>query len=539
MRRSALFIATAVLLGNTLPPQPAAATKPERGANGRYGGTVVIGIRADFDSFNELNASDADALQVINHMLFRRLTQLDAELQPVPDLAEKWHFSPDGRRLTFSLRRDVFWSDGVQTTAFDVAYTYKIATDPSYAYPAASRFTLVDSVVVADSFAVHFYLQHRYPDVLLDLQMPILPRHRLAHVSPEKIAAHPFNRRPVGNGPFILQEWQAKQKVVFTANPRYSPERPYLDRVIFVILPDEQILLNHLLSGEIDLIPALAPNQVQQVRSNKNLHVVPYPAFGYTFIAWNLRRPWLTKMVRRAFTMAIDRESIIRTLLSGFAQVLHGPILPQSWAFDPALQRLPFQPDSARALLGREGWRDSDGDGILDRGGRPLAFSLRTNAESRLRQDIAVMIQAQLREIGVAVRIDVREWNALLASLFERHDFDAVLLGWDGAISVDPAPLWHSRAIENGYNFIGYRNPQIDDLIERGRRATTREEAIPIWASFQQQIARECPYTFLFVKQNIAAIGSRLRGTAFDARGFLGSIQHWWIPESLRRSSRQ
>jgi len=236
----------------------------------RFGGTVVIGTTGDFDSFNELNAADSDALQVIQYMLFMSLTALDENLQFAPQLAEAWEFAPGDTVLTFHLRREVFWTDGVPTTAHDVLFTYRLAIDTTVAYPAGSRFDQTSKVEAVDDHTIRFHFKQPYPDALFDTQMPILPKHLLEKIPPEKIAVCEFNRQPVGNGPFKLVEWQANQRLVFEANQQYAYGRPKLDRVVFQIIPDETVLLTNLMTGAVDVVSSLSPLAFKQIERGAN-----------------------------------------------------------------------------------------------------------------------------------------------------------------------------------------------------------------------------------------------------------------------------
>ncbi len=506
----------------------------------RYGGTVLIGLKGDFDSLNELRAADSDALQVIQFMLFRSLTRLDEHLQFAPDLAQSWRFSHGDSVVTFELRRDVRWSDGVPTTAEDVWFTWRLAIDPEVGYPAASRFDLVDTVIVAGRYEVQFRLRRPYPDVLYDLQMPILPKHVLEKIPPDSLSAAPFNRQPIGNGPFILKEWKANRRVVLEANPNYPPQRPYLNRVVFTIIPDETVLLNSLLTGEVDVVPSLTPLGFRQAQEHPQVRAIRYQGRNFTFVGWNNRHPFFTVQVRRALTHAINKQEIIQTLLQGFAQPANGPLLPFVWAYDPELPTLEFDPEKARRLLAEAGWQDTDGDGVREKNGQPFEFSLKTNAGNQIRRDVAVMIQAQLRQIGVRVNVDIVEWNLLIRQVFGEKDFDALILGWDADFTVNPAPLWHCRAIEEGYNLVSYCNPRVDSLLELGRSISDRERARPIWGEFQRIIVEEAPYTFLFIPDQLAGVRRRVHGVDMDVRGFLAGITGWWIPAQQRKyKSRQ
>lgn len=497
----------------------------------KTGGTVIIGMKGDFDSFNELNASDSDALQVIQNMLFMGLTRLDENLHFVPHLASSWEFSDTERMLTYHLRKDVYWTDGVPTTAEDVLFTYQLAVNPKVAYPAVSRFDLTEKVEVSDRYTVRFHFKKRYPDALSDTQMPILPRHILAKIAPEKIIESQFNRRPVGNGPFKLVEWRANQHVVLEANPRYALGRPFLDRVVFMIIPDESVLSTNLSIQTLDVVPAMTPLGFKQMQSQNAVRALRYPGRGFTFVGWNNKKALFSKGVRQALTLAINKQEIIQTLFEGFAQEANGPLLPFVWAYDEELTSFPYDPEAARRLLKQEGWLDSDGDGILDKSGEKLSFSIKTNAGNQMRRDTAVMIQAQLQQIGIKAEVETVEWNLFIEQVFSQKDFDAVILGWDADFTVNPTALWHSTAVENGYNFVSYTNPKVDLLLEQGRTISHRDLAKPVWREFQRIIVEDAPYTFLFVPDKLVGFNERIRGVKTDVRGFLADIEQWWIPE--------
>ncbi len=490
---------------------------------------VYIGLKGDFDSFNELNAADSDALQVIQNMLFMTLTRLDENLQLVPYLAESWTFSDNGSTLTYHLRNDIYWSDGQPTTADDVLFTYQMAVHPEVAYPAASRFDLTDSVEILDDYTVQFHFKQPYPDALFDTQMPILPKHILEKIAPESLETCAFNRMPIGNGPFRLEEWQANNFVKFRANEMFAPGKPSLSFATFVIIPNETTLLTNLRTGELDIAPNLTSTGFQLIQAEPSLQALRYEGREFAFIGWNNGRPLFNKPVRQALTRAINREEIIATLLSGKAKPVNGPLMPYTWAYDSTITSLLHDPVVAQSLLRAEGWRDTDDDGVLDKHGQSLSFTISVNAGNQLRSDVAVMVQAQLKKIGVAMKIETLEWNLFIDKVFVNRNFDAAILSWDADFTVNPYALWHSRAIEDGYNFVAYQNVRVDSLLEKGRAIADREKAMPIWREFQQIIMEDSPYTFLFIPEQLAGISRRVRGVQMDVRGFLCNITHWHV----------
>jgi len=495
------------------------------------GGTVVIGLSGDIDSLNELTAADSDALQIIKDMLFMTLTRLDKNLQFTPYLAKSWRFSDDHQKITFHLRDDIYWSDGAKTTAKDVLFTYKTMVNPAVAYPAASRFELIKSVEKIDDVTIQFDLVHPYPDLLFDLQFPILPQHILGKLPANAILTSDFGRRPISNGPFVLDNWEANKAIYFSANKQFSPGAPFIDQVIFSILPEETVLTANLHTHDIDLIPRVSHQRLEQFAADTSIRTKVFASNTFTFVGWNCNNPLLSKPMRIALSMAINKEEIINTLLQGYGKPALGPLTPMAWAFDSSLTDIEFNPHRAQQIFKEQGWTDSDGDGTLDKNNQDLRFSIAVNSAGRQHQDIAVMVQAQLKKVGVEMTINRLDWNLFIDQVIDQKKFDAVVMKWETDFTVNPTALWHSASIENSYNFVSYANPRVDSLIEQALHARDQASAKPLWREFQQTIIDDCPYTFLFIPDDIVAFNTRLTNADFDSRGFLANIQFWQIRE--------
>ncbi|MEK7728156.1 MAG: peptide-binding protein [candidate division KSB1 bacterium] len=496
---------------------------------------VVIGLTSDFDTLLELGTANSDALHVIEEMLFLTLCELDEQLNLQPRLAQSWQISDDGKEFTFKLREDVLWSDGEPTTAADVLFTYQLAVNPQVGYTGRDRFGEVDTVLVLDPHTIRFTFKKNYPDALLDIQIPILPRHVLASLPPEQVRQSAFNRQPLGNGPFVLKEWRANDRVVFEANARYYGGRPKLDRVVFRIVPDETVLLSSVLTGEIDLLPYVAPNKLPEIADRPDLQLLRYPDRGYSFLAFNLKRPvFEDRRVRQAITQAIQRQNLVDVLLNGQGRLIAGPIPPYFWACDESLRVDTFNPSAAKALLEAAGWVDLNQDGWREKEGRELTFTMKTNADNKLRSDALVMMQADLEKVGVKAKPEMLEFGKLVEEVLQRRDFDAVLLSWKTGYAVDPSPVWHSRAIANGYNLGAYRNAQVDSLLGAARLENVRTKAKPLWSAFQRQVVADCPYVFLYNQDNPAVARRHLRNVKMDVRGYLNNVETWFLENSAR-----
>lgn len=492
--------------------------------------TAVIGLSSDFDTLLELCTANSDALHVIEEMLFLTLCELDEALNLQPRLAQSWEITPDGKTVTFALRGGVFWSDGQPTTAEDVFFTYQLAKHPQVGYTGISRFAEVDTAIVIDPQTIRFVFKKAYPEALLDLQIPILPKHILAQVPPAQIRQCVFNRQPVGNGAFVLKEWLANDRVVFEANANYFAGRPQLDRIVFRIVPDETVLLASARTGEVDMLPYLSPEKLVDIASETALRVIKYPDRGYSFLAFNLQRSIFSdRRVRQALTKAIQRQNLVDVLLSGNGRLIPGPIPPYFWAYDETLPTDVFNAAEAKTLLEQAGWLDHDGNGVREKAANPLAFTMKTNADNKLRSDALVMIQADLQKVGVAAQPELLEFGKLVEEVLQHRNFDTVLLSWKTGYTVDPSQVWHSDAIKNGYNLGSYRNPRVDSLLVAARQEHDRAKAKPLWCAFQKLVAEDCPYVFLYNQENPAVVRQRLQNVKMDMRGYLINVENWQI----------
>ncbi|HWK89389.1 MAG TPA: ABC transporter substrate-binding protein, partial [Longimicrobium sp.] len=345
----------------------------------RQGGTAVIAVLSDFQSFNPVVNTHTTSDDVIKHMLFTPLVQYDEKLNPRPYLAERWELNDTS--VTFFLRKDVRWHDGQPVTAEDVKFTFDLAKDSTTASLIGSAYVnMVESAQVLDPNTIRFTFTAPHAQALDGFWWAPLPRHKLQGADPAQLTAHPFGRTPVGSGPFKFVEWKPNQSVTFEANPQFPAAlggRPNLDRVVFRVVPEATTMITELIGGTADMIGyTLLPEQAAQIQNQQNVDLRHYPHREFTFFAWNNTRPMFADArVRRALTMGIDRAQIIRGLLRGFGQPAVGMIPAWSPMHTP-MEPLPYDPDQARQLLAQAGWTDSNGDGMLDKGGQPLRFSL-------------------------------------------------------------------------------------------------------------------------------------------------------------------
>ena len=527
-----LLATAASLVACGQPPSPAAKDVPQRG------GTVVVGSTSDISSVNELLAAGTEFDLEITEKVFARLLveQPDYQEHPptfAPNLAESYEWAEDRSSLTFRLRPEARWSDGEPITAHDVRWTWKVQTSPEIGWAFADLKEAIRDVEVIDEHTARFHLTDSYPSLLADVnEGVVLPRHAWGQVPLEdwRESSDWFRDNMVSSGPFLLEQWQPQQQIVLVPNPTYWDEEvPRLERVVVRIVPEMTNLLAQLRSGDVDFVEQVPAREATSLDEAEDVEVLEYWSRQYNYIAWNTTRELFSDPeVRRALTMGIDRQEIVDTLWFGRARVASSPIISSVWAHDASLTPWPHDPAEARRILDARGWRDTDGDGILERNGTPFSFELLTNSGAPVRSDATVMIQAQLREIGVDAKPVVVELNSLVGRGLE-HDFDALLLGWNIDTSLDLHFAFHSESADGGYNWGAYSNPAVDELIDTARRQPDLESMKDPLLRVQQILHEEQPYTFLWEPQGLTALRSHVRGAEPNALFALFNLHEWWL----------
>lgn len=504
------------------------------GGTGGGSGTVVVGVRSDFSGLNPVTNSSIDTDQVIKYGLFTPLIRYNAAFEPEPWLAERWELHED-TAVTFTLRTDVSWHDGEPVTAEDVKFTFDLAKTPETGSLIGSVYLgQVASAEVVDPRTITFRFERPHAQALEDFWWAPVPEHLLKDVEPTELANTPYNRAPVGSGPLRFGEWRANDRLVLVRNDAF-PEGlggpADAARVVFRVVPEPATLLTELLTGGVQVDIAVEPDQTPQIARGTGLTLHSFPGNTLYYLGWNNQRaPFDDVAVRRAMTMAIDRQEIVDALLAGYGSRATSTIPP--WhPFHPDLAPLAHDPEEARALLEHAGWRDRDGDGVRENEtGRPLSFAIMTS-ERPLNRAVVEVVQSQLAAVGAAAELRVLEFQTML-SLHRGRDFDAVLSNWvldNFQMAAAPFALFHSSQAEiaGSANRSGVRSPRLDSLIEAGAAATDRAEARAIWREFTVAVQEEQPFTFMFWLDELAASTDGVAGVAMDQRGEFRTLAEW------------
>jgi peptide/nickel transport system substrate-binding protein len=512
----------------------------------RYGGTAVIGSISDVPDVNPLTSTETLAQELSENVLFLPVIHYDQNLQPIPALARSWEINQDTTSLTFHLRNDVFWHDGVQTTAYDLAFAYEKARDPATGFPNAAFWTYYGDGEAVDSFTFRVALRPHAEFMDPWRTFSAVPVHILGDVPSAEIRLHPFGtHEPVGNGPFRFVNRVNGQSWTFEANPDFPEElggRPYLDRLVYRSIPSATTLLTELLTGNIDFLVAPPPEQVQSIEGNATTRLITYMDRSFVILGWNQRRkPFDDVRVRRALTMAINRERMVDAVLYGHGALANSTVPPFFWQYDSeAGSDVHYDPEMALALLQEAGFTRGT-DGLLrDINGEPFSFVLNTNQGNQVRADIAEIVQSDLRQVGVDMQIQILEWGTLLDRINDvvRRDFDAVLIGWRTEFRIDDSDLLHCDKRDQQFQWVGHCDPQLDVLLDTLPLIASREAAMPLWREYQRRVAESQPYTFVYFTERLHGVHNRLRNVNPDPRGDWVGVDRWYITPSERAMRR-
>ncbi len=513
------------------------------------GGTYVEGVAGTPRYLNPLLSNQYVVDGDLCALLFNGLTKLDERGEVVPDLALRWEVSDDGLTYTFELRQNARWHDGRPVTADDVLFTVRLLQDPDFpGSPDLS--TLWRSVKVEKEglWTVRFTLQQPFAPFLDYTTIGLLPAHILEGVTAAQLPDHPFNRQPVGTGPFRLAEIVTEEGepayAILEANRQFYGPVPMLDRIQFKFYPSDQAVVRAYEAGEVAGIGHVPPSALAWARTNPSLNLFTLPLAGYTLVFLNLRNdevPFLqTPEVRRALLYALDRQALIDEVLDGQGIVAHSPILPGTWAYNPEVRKYRLNRERTVALLKEDGWQpstssESEWPTGWTKEGRPLAFSLLT-ADDPQQVALAEAMAKQWATVGIQVSVEAVPPTDLQDRLTARQ-FQALLVELILPGDPDPYPFWHQTQIEEGQNYAGYDSRDVSEWLEEARQTTDRRRRRELYWLFQERFAEDVPSLLLYHPVYNYAVDQSVRGVEVGPLNRPGdrfrSVASWYI--QLRR----
>ncbi len=475
-------------------------------------------------------------------------------------IARTWFMADDHRSITYILRDDVTWDDGTPLTAHDFRFSYELYGNPLIASP---RQQYLAELVGADTGVIDFDKAIVAPDdttlvfrfykpvserlALFHTSLTPVPKHIWQDVPPEEFRQSGLNQTPLGAGPYRLKSWQKQQQILLESNPQCRLPKPgTIPRIMFRIVPDYTVRLTQLQTGAVDVVENIKPEDFAGLESaSADIDIKSVGLRVYDYVGWsNIDQEAFHRdgslqphplfgsaAVRRALTLAIDRQSIIDGYLGPYGVICNTDISPSlRWAYNDAIRPYGFDPDEAVRILESEGWIPG-ADGIRQKDGRRFSFVLYTNSGNARRNFASVIIQQNLREIGIECRLDVQESNVFFENLRLRK-LDAWMAGWSIGLEIDPLDGWGSDLDKSRFNFTAYRNPRIDELCMLAKEQLDPVDARPYWMEYQEILHRDQPTTFLYWIKETQGFNRRIQGEEINILSTFYNIDDWTLNPS-------
>jgi peptide/nickel transport system substrate-binding protein len=514
------------------------------------GGTLVI-VQSGTGSSPMIPPLALDVVgRLISDNVYERLAEIGPDMNAVgdrgftPRLAQRWEWAADSMSIAFMLDPRAKWHDGRPVRASDVAYTLRLLKDPKTGSTITSLLRNVDSVSVRDSLTAVAWFQQRTPEQFYDLahQVYVLPEHILKDIPSEKLATSEAAMRPIGSGRFRFARYEPGTRVELVADTLHYRSRPKLDRVIISFVSDPGAAVTQLVSGQADFFEVIPPDAIPRVDSSQHARAVRYRALQYVFLLMNHRDPkrlsaphpiLSDRRVRLAISMAMDRQAMARNLFDTLGVLGSGPF--SRALADTTIQLPPFDRARAAALLDSAGWRAGP-DGMRSKNGRPLRIGVMAPTSSTPRMRYAVLIQEQLKSIGVQADNESIDIRAFVDRMFQKQDFDAVLLG----LASDPArsaakQSWSTAAFPpEGQNFARYSNRTVDALLDSASSTFDKARADQLYHRAYQTLVDDAPAVWLYDVLTVAGVHRRIRMEGLRPDGWWVGLADWWIPPNER-----
>ncbi|WP_428737375.1 peptide-binding protein [Sulfurimonas sp.] len=483
-----------------------------------FASTLHLATSSNPSRLNPLLATDSSSSEIAG-FIFNGLLKYDKENKNIiGDLAKKYYFE-DSKTLIFKLQKGVKWHDGEEFSAKDVLFTYETLISNKIATPYSSGFRFVESVELLDKYTVKVNYKKPYFKALEIWMMGIIPEHILNDEI--NFMSSKFNTNPIGTGPYKLSKLEFSKDIELVAFDDYFEGRAKIDKIAFHVIPDATTSFLMLKSSKLDIgnLEAIAYEKKikQDFLEHFNLYEQIAPVYAY--LGFNLRRKkFQNPDVRRALSLAINRQELVDMLFFKHAKVCTGPFLPGSAAFNPDIKAPEQNIEEAKQLLKRAGYDKN----------HPLTFEIATSNSDPIRPYAAEILQHQLQQVGVVVTLRVMEWQAFLNTTVHPRKFDTILLAWSLSPTPDPYYLWHSESDKkNGFNLVGYKNQELDVLIKKSESISDRKELVKYWQKMFKIITDDNPYLFLYIPNSITAVNKDIKNVQPALSGIWHNYIEW------------
>jgi peptide/nickel transport system substrate-binding protein len=514
--------------------------------------TLNVGTAIEPNSFNPLLASESIEND-LNRLIFNGLTLEDEHNAIRPDLAtvvptlQNGGISHDGKTITYHLRKGVLWQDGAPLTSHDVAFTWHAIMNPNTLVVNRVPYDQVASVDTPDRYTVVFHLKQPYAPFVAEafnsatIQF-VIPAHLLKQYPDLNRVG--FNKAPVGTGPYRMIRWSHGDRVEFAANSRYFKGMPKIRTIVIHEIPQENTAINQLRSHEIQWFPYVSEASYNILRDVPGVKIVVTPQDAYRAIYINTARPILSDMrVRRAIAYAVDKNELVKKVTHGTGTVATGDIANFVWAYDPNVPVDPYNPRRARALLDAAGWHTGP-DGIRMKNGQPLALVMALRQGATGDTEMAVMVQAWLRAVGIKLSIKSYPGSMLFAvgpsGVLDPGKYDIDISGF--TYSADPddsAEYMCANRPPNGFNWTRYCSAQMDALQREALTTYDISKRKAAYSKIETLLLQDVPQVFIYYQPQISAIDPSLHNFKPSMVTPMWNAEQWYLtaPEQAARSS--
>ena len=521
-------------------------------------GRIVIGIESDVQTINPMYAFSYAEGNLIDLLYMKPANEVwnDSlgiiEFQPM--LAEKWEWSKNGTSLKLYLRKDIFWSDGIPITTDDIVYTFKVYSDPkveSRFYGQFNNFYTLDELqidiektfkIISPTILEINFKEDSNPS-MLDINLEIIPKHVWSKYTIDEFPQAEANFKPITSGPFKLSKWERESSITLRIDSSSSPYNPEnINEIIFKILPDYKSRITHLKTGAIDLLDNIKSEDIDELKSAKDLKLTSLRGRDYDYIGWNHVDPqeyqkskvvpnefFASPEVRKALTYAINRKEIVDSYIGEFGELCKGPVSPIfKTYFDSSLPADEYNPTKAKELLKANGWEDRNDDGIIEQGNVKFSFDLYISSGNPRRNYVATIVKNNLRAVGIETNIQTLEMGAFVEKLMKK-DFDAWIAGWTIPIPLELNPYWNSDPEIGFLNFSSYQNKEKDRIFDSLQLRLNEPERIKLYKEIQNIFYKDEPVAFLYWFDNIIAYNKRISKINFSVLGFVKNAWEWRV----------
>lgn len=510
------------------------------------GGNFMMSMDAEPHTLHPIMQEDAYSRDILTWFLMDSLVRTDPNTgEYLPRLAEKWEISKDNKTFTFFLRKSVFFHDGKPVTAEDVKFSFEAVFEPKYrALHKIPYFEKISKAEVVDAHTVKFFIKDSYfMNFEIIGSMYILPKHVYSDVN----KSEKMIREIVGSGPYILSNFDQGEKILLKKFDRWYGDEVSawkgaynFHSITIKFFKDENTRIEKMEKGELDYIYQLRSEAWEKKTTSdiwgksafKKKVENKEPTF-YSFIGWNLRNPMFQdKETRLALAHLVNREEMIKKYTYDLFEPTRGPVYNRSEYASPKIQPIAFDVAKAYELLTKAGWSDSNKNGILDKNiqGKLTEFKFTVIYANKDTEKYLALYKEDLKKAKIEMDYTLLDWGAFLKRVLDKGDFEATAMSWSfGSPHWDPKQVWHSSsAAKGGSNFISYKNPEVDKLIDRARVQLNKSRRTQLLQKVYEMIAEDAPYAFLFSpKYSLYAVSNRIEQPG-DTFVYTLGPEYWW-----------